>query len=124
MQLFDASTLYEGFEYPAGILKVAELELVDLDWWWVLDASFAGDYARHMAERYPARRLVPFAKRQDNDDVACFEVDRPGKVEVIHDFADPGWEQRAEYDDFWSWFEAAVVDMVAREREEEADGGL
>jgi hypothetical protein len=49
---------------------------------------------------------------------------KPGKVEVIHDFADPGWEQREEYDDFWSWFEAAVVDMVVREREEEAEGEL
>lgn len=56
--------------------------------------------------------------------VGDVEMGKPGKVEVIHDFADPGWEQREEYDDFWSWFEAAVVDMVVREREEEAEGEL
>lgn len=124
MELYDATELYEGFEYPAGIHKVVELGLVDLDWWWILEAAFAGDYTHGMARRYPERKLVPFAKRSDSDDVACFEVDKPGKVEIIHDFADPGWEQREEYDDFWSWFEAAVADMVAREREEEAEGEL
>ncbi|MCR4869840.1 MAG: hypothetical protein K5859_00915 [Atopobiaceae bacterium] len=123
MELYDASDLYEGFEYPAGIRKVVELGLVDLDLWWILEAAFAGDYARDMAKRYPDRRLVPFAKRSDCDDVACFDIDRPGKVEIVHDFADSGWEQRGEYDDFWSWFEAAVADMVAYEREEEAAGG-
>lgn len=120
MELYDASDLYEGFEYPAGLKKVVELGLVDLDWWWILEAAFASSYTRNMAERYPDRKLVPFAKRGDCDDVACFEIGKPDKVEIIHDFASPGWEQREEYEDFWSWFEAAVIEMVAREREDEA----
>lgn len=124
MELYDASELYPGFEYPAGIKRVVELGLTYLGWWWILEACFACDYTRNMAGRYPDRKLIPFAKREDCDDVACFEVGRPGKVTIIHDFADPGWEQREEYGDFWSWFEAAVLDMIAREREEEAENGL
>ena len=49
---------------------------------------------------------------------------RNERYSIIHDFANPGWEQREEYGDFWSWFEAAVLDMIAREREEEAENGL
>ena len=54
--------------------------------------------------------------------LSCFEIGKPGKVEVIHDFADPGWEQRGEYDDFWSWFEDAIRQLVEGAREEERDG--
>ena len=45
MELYDATELYEDFEYPAGIHKIIELGIVDLDWWWILEAAFAGDYA-------------------------------------------------------------------------------
>lgn len=122
MELYDASNKYPGFEYPYGLEKVADLGIVDMDAWFIMDAPFAEGYCADMAERYPDRKLVPFAKRCDNDDVACFEIGKPGKVEVIHDFADPGWEQRGEYDDFWSWFEDAIRQLVEGAREEERDG--
>ena len=121
MELYDASTKYAGFEYPHGLEKVAELGLVDLEAWFLMDAPFAESYSTSMDERYPDRKLIPFAKRADNDDVACFEIGKPGKVEIIHDFADPGWEQRAEYDGFWEWFADAVSLLIERSREDEAD---
>lgn len=122
MNLYDASNKYPGFEYPLGLEKVADLGLTDLDWWFIMDAPFAEHYCFSMSERYPERQLVPFAKRTDNDDVACFELGKPGKVEIVHDFADPGWEQRGEFPDFWSWFQSAVEELVARSREDESDG--
>ena len=122
MKLYDASERFPGFEYPAGLEKVADLGLTDLDAWFILDAPFAESYCESMGKRYPARALVPFAKRCDCDDVACFEVDKPQRVQVIHDFAEPGWEQRDEFPDFWSWFSSAVDLLVERAREEEADG--
>ena len=121
MELYDASAKFPGFEYPAGLEKVADLELTDLDTWFILDAAFAKGYCESMGKRFPDRMIVPFAKRSDCDDVACFEVDKPGTVQIIHDFADPGWEQREEYPDFWSWFSAAVNLLVERSREEEED---
>lgn len=122
MELYDASKIYPGFEYPSGLEKIVDLGIVDMDTWFIMDAPFAEGYCADMAERYPDRKLVPFAKRCDNDDVACFEVGKAGKVEVIHDFADPGWEQRGEYDDFWSWFESAIHQLIEGAREEEFDG--
>ncbi len=121
MELYDASEKYPGFEYPAGLEKVADLELIDLDVWFILDAAFAKSYCESMSGRYPNRKLVPFAKRCDCDDVACFEVDKPGTIQIIHDFAEPGWEQRDTFSDFWSWFVSAVNLFIERSREEEAD---
>ena len=48
MELYDASELYPGFEYPAGIKRVVELGLTYLGWWWILEAGFACDYTRKM----------------------------------------------------------------------------
>ncbi len=51
-------------------------------------------------------------ERQDNDDVACFDVDR-GKVVIVHDFASPGYEQRADFADFYAWLRQAIEDLIA-----------
>jgi hypothetical protein len=59
----------------------------------------------------PQRVLVPFAKRQDNDDVACWDVPT-GKVAVIHDSADPGWEARGEFSGFYAWLRQALDDLI------------
>jgi hypothetical protein len=55
--------------------------------------------------------------RQDNDDVACWDADADadadaGKVVIVHDFASPGYEQRAELADFYSWFRQAIEDFI------------
>lgn len=118
MELFDASKKFNGFDYPKGLKKIAELEIVDLDVWFILDAPFASRYCTDINERYPERKLIPFAKRSDNDDVACFEIGKLQKVEIIHDFANPGWEQKEEYKDFWDWFKSAVNVLIERTEEE------
>ncbi len=79
-----------------------------------MDAPFAERYCLALNKRYPTRQLVPFAKRSDNDDVAWFEMGKPGSVEIIHDFADPGWEQRAEYPSFWDWFKEAINLLIEK----------
>ncbi|CUP87219.1 hypothetical protein BH721_03430 [Clostridium baratii] len=53
-----------------------------------------------------------FAKRDDNDDIACFELDKGESVQIIHDFASIGYEQRKEYNDFWDWLEEAIKEMI------------
>jgi hypothetical protein len=55
--------------------------------------------------------LVPFAVRQDCDDVACFEPDHPG-VAIVQDFASPGFEQRDRLPDFDSWLRRAIEDLI------------
>jgi hypothetical protein len=68
-----------------------------------------------LKERYRQRQLVPFARRVDCDDVACFETTagvKPLAVQVIHDFAAPGWEQRKVFDNFDTWLAAAESEEV------------
>ncbi len=121
MKLFDATEVYPNFEYPEGLEKIVDLGLTDLDFWFILEAPFARQYCFDMQKRYPDRKLVPFAKRTDCDDVACFEINKPKCVEVIHDFADPGWEQRAEFSNFWEWFRDAMNEFIDASIEDEGE---
>lgn len=113
-ELLDSTERPEGFTYPRGLVRLVELGLLDLDPWWIMRGAeirlrFAG-----MRQRYPQRKRVPFARRQDNDDVACFDLDR-GTVAIVHDFASSGWEGRAEFADFRAWLHQVVDDLLAFE---------
>jgi hypothetical protein len=66
--------LLEGFTYPPEFVRGVELGLIDLEPWHVLEGGQLRERFRGLAERYPARTLVPFACRQDNDDVACWDL--------------------------------------------------
>lgn len=110
--------LPEGFEYPEPFGRVVRLGLVDLEPWYILSAAQANDRMDGLKARYPTRALVPFARRGDNDDVACFEIGRNesagrnASVVVIHDFASAGSENRRVYATFWDWFRDAVEEMI------------
>jgi hypothetical protein len=109
--LLIAAELPEGFRYPHAFLRTVELGLVNLEPWWVLHGDLLRARQAGVRTRYPTRTLVPFARRQDNDDVACFDVDT-GTVVIVHDFADPGWEQRAAFNDFYGWLRHAIDEFV------------
>lgn len=61
-----------------------------------------------LRQRYPNRKLIPFAKRDDCDDIACFELSDTTYVSVIHDYVSNGFEQIKSYTDFWEWLGAAI----------------
>ena len=109
--LFTAEELPQGFSYPRGLLRLVELELFELEPWWILTGDHLRALQKGMRDRYPTRHLVLFAKRQDNDDCVCFDMDT-GKVSLVHDWASPGWEARGEFPDFNSWLHAAVDDLI------------
>ena len=74
MELLDAKDFYSDFSYPNGILKIIELNLVDFDLWYLMQQEQAILRIKGLKERYPGRKLIPFARRDDSDDIACFEV--------------------------------------------------
>lgn len=82
--LLTGDDLPEGFAYPPEFLRVVELGLTDLEPWWIIDGDLLRSGMRLLASAYPTRRLVLFAKRQDNDDVACWDLDTacPGFADV------------------------------------------
>ena len=64
------------FQYPESFKKCIQLNLVDFDCWYLLDSEWALSLYEGLQERYPSRKLIPFAKRGDCDDTACFEIGR------------------------------------------------
>lgn len=112
-ELLSPEDLPSDFWYPASFIRVVELGLTNLEPWHVLMGLQLGERARGLAERYPSRQLIPFASRQDNDDVACWEPALGNDVVVIvHDYASSGWENRETYPDFFAWLRQAVEDMI------------
>jgi len=94
--------------YPRAFQRIVEQSLVDIAPWHIMEAQQAAARCEGLAKRYPSRMLFPFAFRQDNDDLACWSMGAGEKVFVIHDFASPGWENVATFEDVWSWFRSAV----------------
>ena len=109
--LLSIADLPEGFEYPDEFVRVVELGLTNLEPWWIIDGGLLRDRFSGLQKRYEQRVLVPFATRQDNDDVACWDV-VTAKVAIIHDFASPGFEQR-KVPRFLAWLRQAVEDLIA-----------
>jgi hypothetical protein len=109
--LLSTDDLPGGFEYPREFVRVVELGLTNIEPWWIIDGDRLRSRFAGLRERYYGRSLVPFAIRQDNDDVACWDT-AAGNVVIIHDFASPGYEQRAEFGDFYAWFRQAIEDLI------------
>ncbi|MFJ2082286.1 hypothetical protein ACI2KV_07500 [Micromonospora chokoriensis] len=106
VELLSRQEVPDGFVYPSDFLATVGADEPDLEPWWIFDGSLLRDRLKGLSQRYAGRKLVPFAKREDNDDVACWDLDR-GNVVVIHDFASPGFEQRQEFKDFTAWLVCA-----------------
>ena len=98
--------------------RVFELGLTNLDPW--IFYSENADYETRyngLKERFPSVDLVPFARREDRDDIVCWEKGHGSeKVFLIHDYSSEGWEKRKQFSDFWDWFKQAVDDMIEHEQ--------
>ena len=106
----------KNFEIPKGYYRIYELGLTNIRPWYFLDGQEFGKIYKGIQRRYPQRVLLPFARRQDNDDVACFVVDSSdytrGHVLIIHDYASSGTEVHNSFPSFWDWFRMAINDMM------------
>lgn len=115
MELLNENELPVGFLYPKEFLKIVDLNLVDITPWIVMEGNYLKSRFEGLKKRYPERVLVPFARRLDNDDLACWSENTKDAVFIIHDFAAQGWEQKQKYSDFWEWFRKAVDDMISHD---------
>jgi len=112
LDLLTEKELPRGFSYPRQFERIVERGLTELEPWYVLGGKPLRDTITGLAERYADRKLVPFARRQDNDDVACWQVGTNEEVFIIHDFAAPGWEQRGQFATFYDWLRRAIEDFI------------
>ena len=88
-------------------------KLTNLHPWFLLEGEQLVAKRKGLKQRFPQVELIPFARRADNDDVACWakEVGNE-KVCIVHDFSDWGWDRRRVFDTFWEWYRQAVEDMI------------
>ncbi|MDO5539024.1 MAG: hypothetical protein Q4F83_02965 [Eubacteriales bacterium] len=115
MEIFNVQKIYEGYNYPEEFLRIVDLNLVNLDFWYLMTREEVEIRIEGLKIRYAERSLIPFARRDDCDDIACFEVGKGNKVQIVHDFASAGYEQRKEYSCFWDWFKDAIEEMIQGE---------
>lgn len=112
INLLNDEELPPGVRYPAALRRLVARGLQNLEPWYVFDASQARERMHGLGRRFPTRTLLPFARREDNDDVACFDSQMPDEVVIVHDFSSQGWEQREVLPSFYSWVRKAVDDMI------------
>jgi hypothetical protein len=101
-----------GFRYPEILTRVLSLNLVELEPWWFLEDEPLMRTRKGLLSRYPDHDYVPFAYRQDNDDIACWDRSPEDGVVIVHDFASPGCEVNERLESFEAWFRRAIDDML------------
>lgn len=107
-----------GFKYPETYVnhveevKLHNSKVLDLvPWHFYSNSDDIVFHFKGLKDRYPQRSIVPFVRRWDTDDVACFKADTPSHnppVIIIHDWAGPGYEGRKEYSDFSEWLDIVM----------------
>lgn len=112
------------FQYPKSFIKtISTVPEVDLEpWWFIVFEDGDVNYWHHtLKSLYPQRDLIPFAKFNANDDIACFDGnDNSGdpQVLIIHAYAAVGWELHGSYKTFSDWLAAATETHKTWEDEE------
>ena len=102
----------DWFKYPKDFIRVVESEIFTVEPWQILEGEWLRVRLEGLKQRFPNRDLVPFFRCMANDDVACWEKDKPGKVVIVHDFSSPGGEDSGEYDTFWDWFRSLIEEFI------------
>ncbi|MDX1994450.1 MAG: hypothetical protein SF029_18855 [bacterium] len=104
------------FDLPNAYYKVFDLGLTNLTPWRFLEAEECQDLFSVLRQLYSGNVLLPFARRMDNDDVACLVVQSQeyttSSVLIVHLFASSGDEVDHIHETFWDWFRAAVDEMI------------
>lgn len=102
----------EGFSYPNDFLRIViEQKLIDFDPWIILHGEQLQTRYIGINKRFPNKNIIPFARREDNDDVACWLLNDIENVYIIHDFSTQGYEKRKKIS-FWNWLRQALEDTI------------
>ena len=127
MYLYVKNELPDDFKYPGAYIDIMSLDIIpDLEPWSFI-CEFREPSSFWMAEvkkQYPTRKLVPFAKVNYSDDIACFDgEDSSGdpKVYYVHAFSTEGWEDRGYADNFDEWLKMARLESARYKAERAGD---
>lgn len=125
--LYTKNELPDGFRYPVGYIEIMSMETIpDIEpWSFICEFKESSSFwLREVREKYPSRKLVPFAKVNYSDDIVCFDgADTSGepKIYYIHAFASAGWEDRGYVDSFDEWLKMVYLESASYKAERAED---
>lgn len=94
-------------QITAFLKEKLEQDSEEISPWLFADRKFFQASQDWLQNLYKNRTLFCFAHREDSDDIACFEMSKPGKVIIVHNAEEPGFEAGPEFVSFEAWYEYA-----------------
>ncbi len=107
-EVISAEDFPEWVEISNFIKDKLKFDSDNMNPWVFSDKKFIKIVNSSVADLYSSRSLFAFAFRLDSDDIACFEENKPGKVVIIHNREDPGFEEGPEFISFEAWYNYAL----------------
>ncbi|MEO1453195.1 MAG: hypothetical protein AAFV31_05205 [Pseudomonadota bacterium] len=99
-----AFLLNQGVSVPNIMLEDKFLDDLELKGFELVPHEIVARYTKEINERYPSRRVVPFALSLNSDETACFVLgNKDYSIVQLHDFASAGWEQPLFFKSLSEW---------------------
>lgn len=101
------------FKYPDELERLISLKLINFDLWYLMTREQSTVIQEQLKRQCSSTELIPFARRGDNEDIACFEVRNNKRVVVLKNCEYLGYRPRQEFGSIWDWFRDAIETMIA-----------
>lgn len=99
--------------YPQELERLVALRLINFDLWYLISRERAMEILKQLKMECDIKDFVPFARRGDNEDVACFGIGNDRRVIVYKQSDNLGYRPRQVFDSVWDWFRDAIEIMIA-----------
>jgi hypothetical protein len=109
MNVFLGEIDLTAFQYPEEYLNFLKKPMSkDFEPWTMLAhyESRVDSWRKILSEQYPTYSLIPFAKYDANDDVACFDLQR-GDIAIINSFSTIDSSCHGSFKNFEEWLKVA-----------------
>lgn len=111
----------QWLSYPTELVTMVQSGRVSFPPWYLLTAKES--LQLHIRLRQSLRReLIPFAYRQDREELACLEAAKGHMVVLIYDYAKPGWENGGRFGNYSDWLFNAEEEARQWDEEEKRVG--
>lgn len=109
-----------GIRAPIGYTWLVERNLASfeafgpLQPWFLLSDELAFDATERWPSVAPEHRMIVFARRQDNDDLACFMTRQRQVVGVAlaHGWTATGFQVLKTHPSIWEWLKDVIDDIA------------
>lgn len=101
------------FQYPDELERLIALKLINFDLWYLMTKDQSVIFFEQLKKQCSCTDLIPFARRGDNDDIACFEIRNKERVVVLKNCEYLGYRPRQIFVSVWDWFRDAIETMIA-----------